>query len=454
MCRVWHGWELSKDQWDEIRRVATILEELPAITPRHKAGSIMTVTEALMPDEAGSIRELVVAGLELDETDDDHAWDPAGTAARASAVAPPPPPPRAAPDEEDVEMDNSPWSAYATIHDIGDVVTGTVASLSTFGVFVELGPEIQGHVHVSEMGNPPPSAPSEVVSEGQIVVGRITALDAHRKILALTMVGVAQPKQEPASSGVATTPPNTVIPAALAFLNEDVGGSMGASEEAVARMMAGKAPTKSPSSEGADSGEVGGLMSMSASEEVLARMMTRKAPTKSPSSEGADPPRPASTPPPVSQGEREEIVVPDEPPGQPEESDEDTRRASRSLRYRLMEALEEDGWKLQISGDSILIGASKVNLDVEDPTWFRLYRAIGNPDFRAVEDINMANGFLPVAAFLASYKSVGGDVMWGSFLRLPAPPEGIPPKALGKWLTSMVSSVAVLAKVHDADVAD
>ena len=137
-----------------------------------------------------------------------------------------------------------------------------------------------------------------------------------------------------------------------------------------------------------------------------------------------------------------------------EMTDEELRRASRALRYRLMEALEEDEWSLEISGDSMLIGGSGVHLDVDSPNWFQLYRPISTPDFSDIADMSAVNSSLPVSGFLASYTSVGGDQMWGAFLRVPAPPDGIPTKALGEWLTSMVTGVAVLAEVHDADVPD
>lgn len=139
---------------------------------------------------------------------------------------------------------------------------------------------------------------------------------------------------------------------------------------------------------------------------------------------------------------------------EPPEISEEERRAARVLRYRLMEALEEDGWTLEINGDTVQLGSSSVILLVRTPDHFHLYKPIGDPAFDDVGDIAEANAYMPVGAFLAKYESVGGDPTWGAFQRLPAPPEEIGPGPLGTWLSSIVDDVSLLAAVYDAEPND
>ncbi|NGQ94594.1 30S ribosomal protein S1 [Brevibacillus sp. SYP-B805] len=71
------------------------------------------------------------------------------------------------------ETQPGPWELAGQQFKKGDVVTGTVKRLVSFGAFVELAPGIEGLVHISQLANRHVHTPAEVVKEGQEVQVKI-----------------------------------------------------------------------------------------------------------------------------------------------------------------------------------------------------------------------------------------------------------------------------------------
>jgi len=71
------------------------------------------------------------------------------------------------------ETQPGPWDVAGQQFKKGDVVTGTVKRLVSFGAFVELAPGIEGLVHISQMANRHVNSPAEVVKDGQEVQVKI-----------------------------------------------------------------------------------------------------------------------------------------------------------------------------------------------------------------------------------------------------------------------------------------
>jgi small subunit ribosomal protein S1 len=82
------------------------------------------------------------------------------------------------------QLDNDPWET--TIPDKyapGQVVTGKVTKITNFGVFVELEPELEGLLHVSELADHKVENPEDEVTVGQDLEVRILRVDTiERKI--------------------------------------------------------------------------------------------------------------------------------------------------------------------------------------------------------------------------------------------------------------------------------
>ena len=72
----------------------------------------------------------------------------------------------------------------------GAVLTGKVESLMPYGAFVDLGNDISGLVHISQVSNKFIKHPSEVVAVGDVVKVAVLDVDQKRGRLSLTMKGI------------------------------------------------------------------------------------------------------------------------------------------------------------------------------------------------------------------------------------------------------------------------
>jgi len=89
----------------------------------------------------------------------------------------------------------SPWELVDEIYTQGQLVSGTVTNVVGFGAFVLLDIGVEGLVHVSELADPPPSDPREVVQQGDELVLRILRIDAFRHRISLSLKRV-YPEEE------------------------------------------------------------------------------------------------------------------------------------------------------------------------------------------------------------------------------------------------------------------
>jgi len=69
---------------------------------------------------------------------------------------------------------------------VGDLVKGKVTKITNFGVFVELEPELEGLLHVSELSEEKVRSPEDVVSPGEEVEVRIIRVDTKERKIGLS----------------------------------------------------------------------------------------------------------------------------------------------------------------------------------------------------------------------------------------------------------------------------
>jgi small subunit ribosomal protein S1 len=80
-------------------------------------------------------------------------------------------------------LQGDPWEQIEQSFYAGQLVQGTVSHVVDFGAFVTLGTGIEGLVHISEMADPPPAHPRDIVADGQPLTLRVQHVDkAHRRI--------------------------------------------------------------------------------------------------------------------------------------------------------------------------------------------------------------------------------------------------------------------------------
>ncbi|MBA4543122.1 MULTISPECIES: 30S ribosomal protein S1 [Thermoactinomyces] len=85
------------------------------------------------------------------------------------------------------ETQEGPWEQVQKHIQIGDVVTGKVKRLASFGAFVEVYPGVEGLVHVSQISRRHVATPAEVLEEGQEVQVKVLDMQPEQKRISLSM---------------------------------------------------------------------------------------------------------------------------------------------------------------------------------------------------------------------------------------------------------------------------
>jgi small subunit ribosomal protein S1 len=80
-----------------------------------------------------------------------------------------------------------PWSDIDSHFKIGDVVTGTVTKITSFGAFVELKDGIDGLVHISQISEDRIEKIKDVLKAGQQVTARVIKIDREERRLGLSI---------------------------------------------------------------------------------------------------------------------------------------------------------------------------------------------------------------------------------------------------------------------------
>ena len=85
-----------------------------------------------------------------------------------------------------------PWVAVGTKFVVGETYDGKVTRLQPFGAFVEIGPGIEGLIHVSEMSwEKRINHPSELLTEGQELRVYLKSIDEERQRIGLSIKALA-----------------------------------------------------------------------------------------------------------------------------------------------------------------------------------------------------------------------------------------------------------------------
>jgi small subunit ribosomal protein S1 len=82
---------------------------------------------------------------------------------------------------------DDPWDVFANMHEVGDVVEGTVTKTVPFGAFVSVAEGVEGLVHVSEIAIHRVESPELELSIGQKVNVKITEKEDERRRVSLSI---------------------------------------------------------------------------------------------------------------------------------------------------------------------------------------------------------------------------------------------------------------------------
>ncbi|RJQ44263.1 MAG: 30S ribosomal protein S1 [Gaiellales bacterium] len=90
------------------------------------------------------------------------------------------------------QTQEDPWKSLVDKHQVGDVMTGTVTKLVSFGAFVQISEGIEGLVHISELANHHVEKPEEVVNVGDEIEVKVIEIDSDRRRLSLSIKRLQQ----------------------------------------------------------------------------------------------------------------------------------------------------------------------------------------------------------------------------------------------------------------------
>lgn len=84
------------------------------------------------------------------------------------------------------DLEPNSWDLFVTNHKPGDIVHGKIARFANFGAFVELGDNLEGLCHISELSEERANKPEDVVQIGQEMDFRILRIEPESKKIGLS----------------------------------------------------------------------------------------------------------------------------------------------------------------------------------------------------------------------------------------------------------------------------
>jgi len=87
----------------------------------------------------------------------------------------------------------NPWDVFMKTYKVGDVAKVRIVKLMTFGAFAEVVPGVDGLIHISQIADRRIEKPGDVLSEGEIVEAKITAVDEEKQKISLSIRAILTP---------------------------------------------------------------------------------------------------------------------------------------------------------------------------------------------------------------------------------------------------------------------
>jgi small subunit ribosomal protein S1 len=89
------------------------------------------------------------------------------------------------------QLGTDPWETIDTLYKVGDLVTGKVTKLASFGAFVGLQHEIDGLVHISQISEEHVDKIKNILKVGQDVSARVIKIDRGERRIGLSIKAAA-----------------------------------------------------------------------------------------------------------------------------------------------------------------------------------------------------------------------------------------------------------------------
>ena len=91
------------------------------------------------------------------------------------------------------DPDSNPWTLFTNRYKVGDVASVKVVKLMPFGAFAEVLPGVDGLIHISQIANRRIGKPEDVLTVGDVVDAKITAVDEEKHKISLSIRALSEP---------------------------------------------------------------------------------------------------------------------------------------------------------------------------------------------------------------------------------------------------------------------
>jgi len=91
----------------------------------------------------------------------------------------------------------NPWEMFTSKYEVGSVATVKIVKLMTFGAFAEVVPGVDGLIHISQIANRRIGKPEDVLTVGEEVEAKITAIDEDKHKVSLSIRALSEPAPAP-----------------------------------------------------------------------------------------------------------------------------------------------------------------------------------------------------------------------------------------------------------------
>ncbi len=85
------------------------------------------------------------------------------------------------------KAEDNPWAIFQNKYAVGDTVTVTIVSMTSYGAFARIIPGVDGLIHISQIANKHIEKPQDELTVGQEVEVKITAVDLEKKRVSLSI---------------------------------------------------------------------------------------------------------------------------------------------------------------------------------------------------------------------------------------------------------------------------
>jgi len=91
----------------------------------------------------------------------------------------------------------NPWTMFTEKYEVGSVAPVKIVKLMPFGAFAEVLPGVDGLIHISQIANRRIGKPEEVLSVGDAVDVKVTAIDNDNQKISLSIRALSEPEPAP-----------------------------------------------------------------------------------------------------------------------------------------------------------------------------------------------------------------------------------------------------------------